>query len=98
VSDMDRRKTGDILWYAFQLAKMDRIAFADANGGDPSSSIVKDALADAKAFERLQKKIFGTTESKLDAALKRTRKVSLYDIKRLLREEPELFNFAKGLD
>ncbi len=63
---MDRRKTGDVLFYALQCAKADRRSFVDAHTHMKPTPAVKDALADIRAFERLQIALFGTTRSELD--------------------------------
>ena len=68
---MDRRKAGDVLFWALECAKSDRIAFCDAYSNDKKEPAVKDALADIKAFERLQMRLFGTNDTELGAAIKK---------------------------
>lgn len=77
---MDRRKIGEVLWYALQCAKHDRETFVDAYRGDTSVSVVKEALADIRAFERLQVRVFGTSRSQHEEAISRMRSVDLIDL------------------
>lgn len=48
---MDRRKTGDVLFYALQCAKADRRSFVNAHDHLEPTKAVREALADIKAFE-----------------------------------------------
>lgn len=86
------QKGTNVLFYALQCAKSDRLAFADAVGDD--SPEYEKALADVRAFELLQRRVFGTTKGKLDRILENAGSVSVYDIRRLLDAEPELFIHA----
>lgn len=86
---MDRRKTADVIFYALQCAKSDRFAYADAVSADPKA--YKEALADIKAFEVLQRKIFGTSDSQLDAETKRMKLASITDLLKMIETNPELF-------
>jgi hypothetical protein len=62
---MAKRKIGDVIWLALVCAKDDRIALVDAYRGDESQAAVKQAMADIRAFESLQMKLFGTTKTEL---------------------------------
>lgn len=86
---MDRRKTADVLFFALQCAKTDRLAYADAVSDDAKAH--REALADVKAFEVLQRKIFGTSDSELDAEAKKMESVSIVNIMKMLETNPELF-------
>lgn len=92
---MDRRKAGDVLWYALQCAKSDRQGLVDAYGGDLSEPAVRDAKADIKAFERLQKKIFGTTKSQLEVMIDKMKPVPITELYELVKTNPELFDIAE---
>lgn len=89
----DRRKNSEVLWMALQCAKRDRQTLIEAYGpelaGDPA---VTDALADIRAFTRLQKRLFGTTTSQMDAVLAGMVPVDLTqvgNIKRIMDEYAE---------
>ena len=84
---MDRRKTSNILWLAFQYAKQDREALIAAYRGDELEKPVKDALGDIKALKRLQERIFGTTESEIQCRLNGSETILLSDIIAQLEEE-----------
>jgi len=74
---MTKRKVADVLWLAFQYAKSDRQSYIEAWGNNTKEQAVRDAIADIKAIEELQKKIFGTTQSRLEASML---KMSSFDI------------------
>lgn len=94
---MDRRKTADVLFYIFQCAKDDRLAFADAVSHDPIA--YKQALADIKAFETLQIKLFGTKDSEMDRQLNNMEaKISIQNLSQMIKENPELFTHAEGCE
>ena len=93
---MDRRKTADVLFFALQCAKDDRLAFADAV--EKGGSAWKQAMADVKSFETLQKRIFGTSESEFEAAQRKVKDFSVYDLKKLLKSNPEMFKHADGCE
>lgn len=78
---MAKRKIGDVLWLALECAKSDRISLADAYGGDTSVQAVRKALADVKAFEALQVRLFGTSKSKLQAMIDKMTPVSILKLK-----------------
>ena len=86
------RPIGEILWLALQYAKQDRQSLIDAYRGDTSEEVVRDAISDIKAFERLQLKLFGTTRSELEAKIGRMKPVNVL---RLLdnRNDPEWEQF-----
>ena len=92
---MDRRKTGDILFYALQCAKSDRQAFMDAFAGIPNAPEIAEARADIKAFERVQRKLFGTTRSKLDAAKEAMQPVTMWDVRQFIKDNPHLVDEGK---
>jgi Flp pilus assembly protein TadD len=94
--EMDRRKTADVLFYALQCAKSDRLSYADATDGDEREK--NEALADVRAFERLQTMIFGTSESELDIMTKKMNSFSIHNVKQMLEEHPEIFNHAEGCE
>ncbi len=71
------RKVGEILWLAFQYAKQDRRSLIDAYRGDRSEEAVRDAISDIKAFERLQLRFFGTTQSELEAQIAKMKPVDI---------------------
>ncbi len=85
---MDRRKTGDVLFYALQCAKSDRQAYLDAIRGDTALEI--ETQADIKAFTQLQYSLFGTMQSKLDVEISKMIKVSLWDIRKFMEDHPEV--------
>lgn len=74
---MSQGKIGDVLWLALQCAKQDRKSFVDAYHGDTSSEWVQEAIADIKAFEQLQIKLFGTDKSELQAKIARMKPVNI---------------------
>lgn len=84
---MRRRKTDEVLWLALVYAKEDRQYLIDAYNGDGTQQAVKDARADIKAFESLQLRLFGTTETELDSMMANTRPVSLQDLRNMLRDD-----------
>lgn len=62
---MAKRKIGDVIWLALVCAKDDRMALIDAYRSDETQTAVKQAMADIRAFESLQTKLFGTTRTEL---------------------------------
>lgn len=90
----DRRKTADVLFFALQCAKSDRQAFIEAYHSDESEPAVQNAIADIKAFERLQQKLFGTTRSELDQIADNMKPINLYELRRIMNERPDLFDWA----
>ena len=86
------RPIGKILWLALEYAKQDRKSLIDAYRGDKSEEVVRSAISDIKAFERLQVKLFGTDQSELEARIARMKPV---DILKLLanRNDPEWEQF-----
>lgn len=78
------RKIGEIIWLALQYAKQDRQSLVDAYRGNTSEEAVRDAIADIKAFEKLQIKFFGTTQSELEAQIAKMKPV---DILKLMDKE-----------
>ncbi len=80
------RPIGEILWLALQYAKQDRQSLINAYRGDTSEKVVRDAISDIKAFERLQLKLFGTTRSELEAKIGRMKPVDIFEL------------LAKGID
>ena len=74
---MSKRKIGDVLWLALQCAKQDRKSLADAYHNDKSEEVVRDCLADIKAFEQLQLKLFGTARSELQARIAEMKPVNI---------------------
>jgi len=87
---IDRRKLSDVLWFAIQCAKDDRISFMDAVQGDEAQ--VKQAKQDIRAFELLQKKIFGDAKTKFET-LPVSRPIGLAELKKLSEENPDLFTW-----
>lgn len=77
---MANRKISDVLWLALQCAKDDRQSLVDAYSGDKSEPAVRQALADIRAFENLQKKLFGSTTSKLENMMSKMNQVSILKI------------------
>lgn len=90
-----KRKIGDVLWLALQCAKQDRKSLADAYHNDKTQEAVRDALADIKAFEQLQIKLFGTDRSQLQAIIAKMKPVNILklldkdmdEIERIIEEE-----------
>jgi hypothetical protein len=66
---MAKRKIGEVLWLALECAKSDRQSLVDAYSGNIKESAVRQAIADIKAFEALQVRLFGTSKSKLQAMI-----------------------------
>jgi len=84
---MDRRKTGNVVWFAFECAKQDRRTIIDAYRGDTREEAVREALADIKAFNRLQEKLFGPTENELTSKMKKMKPVTLFEIRKLIEKD-----------
>ena len=77
-------KIGEILWLAFVYAKQDRLSIIAAYSGDKSEPVVQAAEWEIAAFEKLQKRLFGTTKTELEAAME---KMQPRDIMKMLQEE-----------
>jgi len=77
---MAKRTVGNVIWLALVCAKQDRDALIDAYRGDKSEQAVKDALADVRAFEKLQLRLFGTTKTELQAKIKKMTSKSLLKV------------------
>ena len=83
---MDRRSTRSILWHTFEFAKQDRKSLLHAYASFPENSQeVKDILADTAAIERLQKRIFGTTQTRLDQMLENAEPINILNVRGLKR-------------
>jgi hypothetical protein len=78
---MAKRKIGDVIWLALECAKSDRQALVDAYSGNTQERAVRQALADVKAFEALQVRLFGTSKTALQAMLDRMTPVSILKLK-----------------
>ena len=74
---MAKRKIGNVLWLALECAKSDRQSLVDAYSGNTAEPAVRQALADVKAFEALQVRLFGTSKSKLLAMIDNMAPVSV---------------------
>lgn len=61
---MPKRTFKQVLWMAFQYAKDERRSFIDAWRDNKSEDAVKNAYADIENIEKLQKQLFGETESR----------------------------------
>jgi hypothetical protein len=72
------------------------MSFADAVDNDPEA--YKNAMADIKAFEALQIKIFGTKKSELDSEMDKMKSISILNLKKLFEDSPELFVHAVGCE
>jgi hypothetical protein len=72
VDDMAKRTFHGVLWMAFQSAKDERRSLIHAWGDDKTEDAVKNAYADIEAIERLQKQLFGATESRRNPQPSRT--------------------------
>lgn len=83
---MDRRKTKDVLWMAFQCAKYYKLSLIDAWGNDKSEKIVRDLYKDIAAIDCLQEQLFGTTKSKGDIILEKMTVISLPELAKRLNE------------
>lgn len=94
---MNRRKFGDVLWFALECAKSDRISLIDAYDKDESHEAVRNAMADIKAFETLQRRLFGKTKSAMEAALEEGELINILSpegrarIKELAETNPDWF-------
>jgi hypothetical protein len=77
---MSKRKIGDVLWLALQCAKSDRQTLADAYDNDISQPAVRIAMSDVKAFEALQIKLFGTTQSEMEVAIGKLKPISIIQL------------------
>lgn len=82
---MNRNNRGEVIFAALQYAKADRQEMADGSVG---TKWHKEALADIRAFNRVQKELFGTTKSEFDTHLDdcELEAVSLSDIKTYIEE------------
>ena len=89
---LDMRNTKDVLFYVFQCAKSDRMAFADCVTGEERERTLKEI----SAFENLQKRIFGTKDSRLDAEVSKMKKFSIFKLKEFLESNPEIFTHMEG--
>lgn len=78
---MAKRKIGEVLWLALECAKQDRLSLVDAYRGDKSEKVVRDSLADIKAFEKLQVRLFGTSKTELQAMIDKATPVSILKMK-----------------
>ena len=78
---MAKRKIGNVLWLALECAKSDRQSLVDAYSGDVREEAVRQALADVKAFEALQVRLFGTSKSELQTMLDKMTPVSILKLK-----------------
>lgn len=93
---MTKKQTfNEMLWLIFQYAKSDRQSFIDAYHGDLSNKWVQNALADIKAIEAIQKKLFDTTESSGDVLMKNAKSV---DIISLLAKNIRLDDYLKEIN
>lgn len=88
------RKFSDLLWLIFQCARDDRLSFIDAYDGDNNNPNVKQANLDLRDIELMQRRLFGSSETKLDVMMKRGRVVGFSELKRLVETNPELFTWA----
>ena len=66
---MANRKIGDVIWLALECAKSDRQSLVDAYSGNTTEPAVRQALADVKAFEALQVRLFGTSKTELQVMI-----------------------------
>lgn len=92
------RKIKDVLWQVIQCAKMERQSFIDAYHNDNFLKEVKEALADIKSFEMLQKRLFGTTQSEMDVMLSKMKEVNLFSTEGLKSVFDEVLNERKEYD
>jgi hypothetical protein len=77
---MSKRKVAEVLWLALQCAKCDRQGLVNAYQGDTSDWAVKKALADIRAFEALQMRLFGRTENEIDKAMTKMKLVNILEL------------------
>lgn len=61
---MAKQTFRQVLWMALQYAKEERRSIIHAWRDDKSADAVKSAYDDIKAIEKLQKQLFGETESR----------------------------------
>lgn len=93
---MTKRKLAQTLWYALQCAKDDRQGLVDAYSGDTKEDAVRNAMADIKAFESLQLKLFGRTKSRMEEKVEEGELINILSpigiarLKELIEENPEL--------
>lgn len=88
---MAKRKIGEILWLALVCAKSEREGLIDAYGGDTKEELVRQAVVDVKAFERIQIRFFGTSKTELQTMMEKMTPISIF---KLLDEEIEEGNDA----
>ena len=82
---MDRRNNRQVLFAVFQSAVQDRKSLIYSYGDD--TEMVEELEKDIKAFRRLQKRIFGTTVSKLDAEIGKMTKVTWSEVIEIIKQE-----------
>ena len=85
------RKIGEVLWLALQCAKDDRQSLVDAYKGDESEWAVKKAMADIKAFEALQLKLFGATQTELNAKIAAMKPIDIFKLLAMPLDEREKY-------
>lgn len=86
---MDRRKTGDVLFYALNCAINDKLSLIDAYSSDESESAVRDAQADIAVFRRLKMNLFGERKTKMETMLEGAKSLTLDEIRKLIDDPVE---------
>lgn len=88
---MDRRKTGDVIFYALNLAIEERNGLIDAYSNDDSEKAVRDAKKDISAFLLLKKRLFGNRKSRKELFFEQpARVINIFEIRRFIEKNPEL--------
>ena len=76
---MAKRKASEVLWLALGYAIQDRISLIDAYSSIPDDPVVKEAMQDMADIKALQMRLFGTTKSRIEAAIEKMTPISLVD-------------------
>ncbi len=84
INNVDRRKTGDVLFYALNCAISDRESLIDAYMDDVEESAVQSAMADIVAFKRLKRRLFGARQSMNEAIASSGKKVTLAELRNMI--------------
>lgn len=83
---------GEILWKALEFAKQDRLSLIDAYNNIETEDAVKMAKRDYKNFSNLQIKLFGTSDSKLNAEIKKMKSIDLLKLIASKKDFDEFWN------
>lgn len=81
---MDRRKTGEVLFYMINCAIQDRESIIDAYSFDKTNEVVREAQKDIKSFLKIREKLFPNVLSKEESIMKNTKEVTLSEIRKVI--------------